>query len=107
RPPPCRFPAARSSLGRRPQPSSVVRRRRLLVGKKKAAPEKTATARRSAPQKEPTAGRRKAARAARALPVPIVPEEELAAHFPAVEAAAREGQLNVRVDVLDDPQKKT
>jgi hypothetical protein len=77
------------------------------VGKKKAAPEKGAAAKRAGPQKKPTAGRRERAHATGAPPVPIIPEEELAAHFPAVEAAAREGLLNVRVDVLDDPQKRT
>ncbi|HEY7158785.1 MAG TPA: hypothetical protein VH575_32875 [Gemmataceae bacterium] len=77
------------------------------MGKKKAAPGKAAAAKRAAPKKKPTAGRRKPARAKKALSVPIILEDELAAHFPAVEAAAREGRFDVREDVLDDPRKRT
>jgi hypothetical protein len=77
------------------------------MGKKKAAPRKAAAAKRATAKKKPTAGRRKPARAKKALPVPIIPEDELAAHFPAVEAAAREGRLNVREGLLDDPRQRT
>ena len=76
------------------------------MGKKKAAPGEAAPANKAA-QKKPTAGRRKPARAANALPAPIVPEGELAAYFPAVEFAAREGMLNVRDGLLDDPRQRT
>jgi hypothetical protein len=77
------------------------------VGKKKAAPGKAAAAGRAAPKKKPVAGRRKPARAENELPVPIIPEAELAAHFPAVEAAARDGRLDVREGLLDDPRQRT
>ncbi len=40
------------------------------------------------------------------LPVPVIPKEELAAHFPVVEAAARDGRLNVREALLDDPRQR-
>src|SRR5205823_2086996 len=36
----------------------------------------------------------------------IIPEDELAAHFPAVEAAAREGRLDVREGLLDDQRQQ-
>src|SRR5205085_555130 len=77
-----------------------VRPRGLLMAKKKAVPGKAAAAKKATP-KEPTAGRRKPVRDEEALPVPMIPEEELAAHFPAVEAAARNGHLNVCVERLD------
>jgi hypothetical protein len=77
------------------------------MGKKKLAAGKAAAAKRAAPKKKSTAGRRKPARAKTVLPVPIIPDDELAAHFPAVEAAARAGHLDVREDVLDDPRKRT
>lgn len=64
-------------------------------------------AKKAAPKKTSTAGRRRPPPAAGPLPVPIIPEEELAAQFPAVEAAAREGRLNVRDDLLDDSRQRT
>src|SRR5262249_41871293 len=62
---------------------------RGLLMRKKTAPGKAAAARRAAPKKNPTAGRRKPARAKKVPSVPVIPEDVLAAHFPAVEAAAR------------------
>jgi hypothetical protein len=38
--------------------------------------------------------------------VPILSEAELAAHFPAVEAAVRDGLLNVREGMLDDRRQR-
>jgi hypothetical protein len=75
--------------------------------KKKAAPGKAAAAKRAAPKKEPPTGRRMPARAKESLPVPVIPADELAAHFPAVEAAAQKGQLDVREGLLDDPRQRT
>ncbi|MBO0698820.1 MAG: hypothetical protein J2P46_10530 [Zavarzinella sp.] len=77
------------------------------MAKKKVPARKPAAAKRAAPKKKPTAERRKPAPTIELPPVPIIPEIELAAHFPAVEAAARAGELDVRPDVLDDPQKRT
>lgn len=77
------------------------------MAKKKVPARKPAAAKRKAPKKKPAAARRKPAPATGLPPVPIIPEDELAVHFPAVEAAARAGELDVRPDVLDDPQKRT
>jgi hypothetical protein len=66
------------------------------MGKKKAAP-----------RNKPASGRCTPARAEEGLPVQVIPEDELAAHFPAVEAAAREGLLNVCAELLDDPRQRT
>jgi hypothetical protein len=75
--------------------------------RKKAAPHKAAAAKKAAPKKKPTAARRKQAPAKKLPSIPIIPEAELAAHFLAVEAAVRDGSLNVREDILDDPRKRT
>ena len=77
------------------------------MGKKKAAPGKSAAAKGASPKKEPTAGQRKPAPAKEVLPVPMIAEDELATHFPAVEVAAREGRLDVREGLLDDPRQRT
>ena len=47
------------------------------------------------------------ARASESIPVPIIPEDELAAHFPAVQAAARKGQPDVREELHDDRPRAT
>jgi hypothetical protein len=77
------------------------------MAKKKVAARKSAAAGRAAPKKKPAVRRRTPARVPELPPVAILPEGELAAHFPAVEAAARSGDLDVRADVLDDPRKRT
>lgn len=92
---------------RRAQANSEFGWWRLPVGRKKATPKKVAAASGAAPKKKPTVGRGKPALAENELPARLIPEGELAAHFPAVEAAVREGQLNVRAGLLDDPRQRT
>jgi hypothetical protein len=75
------------------------------MAKKKPAPKKAAV--KKVALKKKLAARRKPAPKAEPLRAPIIPEAELAAHFPAVEAAAREGRLDVRDGLLDDPRKRT
>jgi len=78
-----------------------------MAKKKAAARRKTAPTKRVAPKKEPTTARRKMVRPKKLSMVPIIPEDELVSHFPAIEAAVRDGSLNVREDILDDPRKRT
>jgi hypothetical protein len=59
----------------------------------------------AAPKKKPPAGPRQPP-ARQPFPVHIIPEDELAAYFPAVDAAARDGLLNVRDGLLDDPRQR-
>src|SRR2546425_91966 len=90
-----RMTAFRGMLSLRPprQLSRTFGKGGFCMGKKKTAPGKAAAPKRSAPKQKPAAGRRKPAPTKEVLPVPIISEDELAAHFPAVEAAARAGQL--------------
>lgn len=69
------------------------------MAKKKPVPGKRRAAKPAAPKTKP-------ARAPTRPPVPFIPDEELAAHFPAVEAAARDGRLDVRDGLLDDPRQR-
>jgi hypothetical protein len=75
------------------------------MGKKKTTPGTASAAKKATPKKKPAAGQQPA-QAKDVLPAPIIPEDELAAHFPAVEAAARAGQLDVREGLLDDPRQR-
>jgi hypothetical protein len=77
------------------------------MGKKKAGREKSAASKRAVPRKEATAGPHKPGRAKETLSVAIIPEDELAAHFPAVEGAAQSGELSIRDGLLDDPRQRT
>jgi hypothetical protein len=77
------------------------------MAKKKATPGKVIAAKRAVPKKKPPTGWREPARASESIPVPIISEDERAAHFPAVEAAARKGQLDVRAELHDDRPRAT
>lgn len=75
--------------------------------RRKTAPGKAVAAKKAALKMKPATPRKKPARAKKLPPVLIIPEDELAAHFPAIEAAVRDGSLNVRGDILDDARKRT
>jgi hypothetical protein len=77
------------------------------MSKKKPTRGKAIAAKKTATKKKPTTARRQSVRPMKMPPVPIIPEAELSAHFAAVEAAVRDGSLNVREDILDDPRKRT
>ncbi|MFT3880111.1 MAG: hypothetical protein QM703_10685 [Gemmatales bacterium] len=76
------------------------------MGKRKTASTKDGTGKKVSSKKSP-AGLRKPARGTSSLAVLIIPEKDLAAHFPAVEAAVREGRLDVGAGLLGDPLKRT
>lgn len=82
--------------------------KKKAAARRKSAPtRKAGRTKKAAPKKTSAAARRKMVRPKKLPAVPIIPEDELAAHFPAIEAAVRDGSLNVREDILDDPRKRT